>query len=280
MGANAVRQYRVDPAAWECSAPAQETAAFRVDSPSLFQPKEKAQPAFEMKFLLPEELARAVEARLQSFMARDVHGDPSLGGGYRTTSLYCDTPQYDVYFRRGLCRRRKHRLRRYGQAGEIFLERKTKRGQRVRKRRSSIPVTELSLLGHPLSLVSWSGHWFHRQLLNRQLQPVCRITYDRSAYMGMSAEGPIRLTFDRSLRGCLSPTWCLDPVQEGNILLPGEVICEFKFRNTLPSLFKGIIEELQLAPGTVSKYRRFLSSTGMMPVTESLLPGEKLHVPA
>jgi hypothetical protein len=230
-------------------------------SPSLYTPTEKEAPAYELKFLLTEAMAQVVESRARETMSLDPHAGPS--GIYRTTSLYCDTPRFDVFHRIGKGRRRKHRLRRYGAGTQIFLERKTKRGQRVRKRRCAIPETELSLLANPLSLVTWAGHWFHRQLLNRELRPACRISYDRTAFMSPGSDGPVRLTLDRNLRGGLASAWSLEPVEIGDILLPGEVICEFKYRSTLPPLFKQLVEELKLTPGSVSKYRHYLRSTGL-----------------
>ena len=40
----------------------------------------------------------------------------------------------------------------------------------------------------------------------------------------------------------------------------GEVICEFKFRESLPVLFQQIIAEMQLQPASVSKYRRLMQA--------------------
>lgn len=253
------------------SPPAEEVPAPRLVSPALYAPTEKAVPAFEMKFLLAEEVARAVEERVRGVLALDPHAAEN-GGTYQTTSLYCDTPQFDVFHRTGVGRRRKHRLRRYGREPQIFLERKSKKGQRVRKRRTVITEPELPLLTHPLSLVNWQGYWFHRRLLARQLQPVCRVSYERTAYMGPSPDGPIRLTFDRNLRGCLESAWRLEPVTDGPTLYPGEVVCEFKFRNALPPLFKGIITDLRLTPGGASKYRRYLGSLQDFPGRPAVSP--------
>src|SRR5262249_6322007 len=157
---------------------------------------------------------------------------------YRTTSLYCDTAQFEVFHRLGSFKRRKHRLRRYGQAPWVFLERKTKWGDRVRKRRTMIPDSDLALIAHPMSATTWPGHCFHRHLLRRRLLPVCRITYERLALIGQSNDGPLRLTFDRCLRGVLTRAWDLEDPGDGLPLLPGQVICEFKYRAFLPSLFK------------------------------------------
>jgi hypothetical protein len=219
-------------------------------------------PAYELKFLLTEPQAREIEDRVRGRLDPDPRADPALGGAYRTTSLYCDTPQFDVFHRAGACKRRKHRLRRYDSAPWVYLERKTKWGERVRKRRTPVPVADLAGLALPMSAVEWPGHWFHRHLVRRQLRPVCRVAYERVAYMGRSGHGPIRLTFDRRLRGALTPAWEVAPVAGGLPLLTGYVICEFKFQTALPGLFKAVVQAMTLSPSPVSKYRTFLRATG------------------
>jgi hypothetical protein len=229
-------------------------------SPSLVDPGDGAGPAFELKFLLDEGTADEVEGWASSRLRPDPHGDPTLGGAYHTTTLYLDTPNLDVFHRTPSFRRSKHRLRRYGIEPHIYLERKTKTGDRVRKQRSAIPTEELSLLSAPLSVVSWSGHWFHRRLLDRGLLPSALIAYERTAYLGNGAEGAFRLTLDRQLRGSLSSNWTVPPQEGGLPLLTGQVILEMKFRNALPYLLKELVQSLRLTPCPTSKYRSCISS--------------------
>jgi hypothetical protein len=224
------------------------------ESPSLCASAGEA-PAHELKFLLEEARAQEVEAWARRRLALDPHGDPALGGAYRTTSLYCDTPELDVYHRTPSYKRRKYRLRRYGPAPWAFLERKSKWGDRVAKRRTAVAEADLALLGHPMSLVNWPGHWFHLQLWERRLQPACRIAYQRTAYVGSCAEGPLRLTLDRRAYGILTGEWTVAPFEGGRLRLTGCVILEFKFRSALPALFKELIAGLRLSPCAVSKYR-------------------------
>jgi hypothetical protein len=224
-------------------------------SPSLATPGDGAGPAFELKFLLDDARAYEVEAWARQHLAPDPHGDPSLGGAYRTTSLYFDTPELDVYHRSALYKRRKFRVRCYGAAPWAFLERKSKWGDRVAKWRTAIPQEELAGLAHPMSLVTWPGHWFHRRLLTRRLGPACQIVYQRTAYVGSCPEGPLRLTLDRRVHGILTDEWSLAPFEGGLPLLTGQVILELKFRAALPAPFKEVIADLRLSPRSVSKYR-------------------------
>jgi hypothetical protein len=226
-----------------------------ISSPSLSQPASGEGPAYELKFLLDEERARAVEAWARGRLAFDPHGDPALGGAYRTTSLYFDTPQLDVYHRTPQYRRRKYRVRRYDSTPLAFLERKSKWGDRVAKERTPIPEEELPLLAHPMSLVTWPGHWFHNLLSQRRLLPACLIVYERTAYVGSCADGPLRLTLDRRLRGVLTCDWKVPAFEGGLPLLAGQVILEMKFHSALPAPFKEVVAGLKLSPTGVSKYR-------------------------
>jgi hypothetical protein len=232
------------------------------ESPSLSEPQEGAGPAFELKFVLEEGRAAAIEDFIRGRLPLDPHGDPALGGAYRTTTLYLDTPRLDVYHRADGFKRRKYRLRRYGTAARIFLERKTKSNDRVRKQRTDVPPDELPLLANPLSVITWPGHWFHQLLITRGLRPTCLIGYERTAYAAATAEGPLRLTVDRRLRGAPASAWDVPPLDGGLTFLAGQAILEFKFRTALPTLFKELIQEFRLSPGATSKYRQCMQSWG------------------
>lgn len=242
-----------------------ESSGEWIQSPSLEEPVEGAGPAYELKFLVAEELARAAEAWASGRLAPDPHGDPELDGAYRTTTLYLDTPTFDVFQRRPSFRRSKHRLRRYGTEASIYLERKSKNGDRVRKQRSVVPAAELASLANPMSLLTWPGHWFHRRLLERGLRPAALIAYERTAYVGEAAEGPLRLTLDRRLRGALAGEWAVPTAEGGLPLLTGRVILELKFCSALPILFKELVQALRLSPCAVSKYRSYMSVWGTAP---------------
>jgi hypothetical protein len=235
-------------------------------SPSLGSPGDGAGPAFEVKFLLDEVRAREVEVRARRILALDPHGDPVLGGAYRTTSLYCDTPELDVYHRSEAYKGHKFRVRRYGSTPWAFLERKSKEDDRVAKKRTPIAEEDLARLAQPMVFGKWPGRWFHRSLLAHRLLPACRITYQRTAFAGSHARRPLRLTLDRRLHGTLATEWSLVPVEEGAPLLVGQVILELKYRTALPEPFAELMRELDLHPSTVSKYRLCREARGVPPV--------------
>jgi VTC domain len=228
-------------------------------SPGLFQ-SPGSSPAFEVKFLLTETKAVEVEQRLRSRLSPDPHADAA--GGYRVTSVYFDTPAWDVFHRSDKYRRRKYRVRRYGTSPTVFLERKSKKEQRVRKRRTALPLAELTgLSGEGPS--DWPGAWFARQVTARGLRPVCRVSYHRLALVGTCADGPIRVTFDRTAHGGTANGPTPECVADGHSLLHSEVIVEFKFLASMPVLFKDVIDGLRLGPRPVSKYRRCVEAVGL-----------------
>ena len=57
--------------------------------------------ARELKFLATLDMADRVETRARARLARDPYGSGESGDAYRTTSLYFDTPAFDVLHRKG-----------------------------------------------------------------------------------------------------------------------------------------------------------------------------------
>src|SRR5262245_42818799 len=230
-------------------------AASGLVSPSLFGPGAEAESAtaFEVKFLLTDDQVSALCASIAGKLALDPFADPALGNAYLTTSLYTDTPGFDVFYRTEGYNRDKFRVRRYGHTGPVFVERKTKNGEKVRKHRARINPAEVPDLAKPSLNGEWAGEWFHSQLLAKRLKPVCRVAYERVAYIG-TADGTVRLTFDRNIRGMVASEWALAEVGAVAPLLRDQVVCEFKFRVAMPALFRGIVADLALAPAPFSKY--------------------------
>jgi len=222
-----------------------------------------------LKMLVPEELARQVEAWAISHLQRDEHALQSPDGTYETTTLYLDTPALDMFHRQPGHRRRKYRLRRYGLSDVVFLERKARRGDKVRKRRTLVAAASLAEQLAAEQSPTWEGDWFRARVATAGLQPVCRISYRRTAFVAHSTDGPLRVTLDRNLCGIAAADWNLLPVvaQQTEVapnLLGDHVVCEFKFRNAMPQLFKEVIADLRLQTGSVSKYRRMLVALGLV----------------
>lgn len=233
-------------------------------SPTIRRAEGDTAHAYELKFVIDEQTARQVEAWALNHMHRDAFA--AADGAYQTTTLYLDTPALDVLRKTEGYRGEKHRLRRYAQESKIYLERKCRKGDRVEKHRSHGPVDDLHILRCNGAPVDWAGHWFRDRVSAQQLRPTCLITYVRNAFVQASPTGPLRLTFDRQIRGIPSSSWELTPVCDRDpasyCVLPNHVVCEFKFRDTLPALFAQVIAEMKLQPGSMSKYGHVMTAAG------------------
>lgn len=226
-------------------------------SPSLAAVPDGGVPAFETKFSVPAAAAAAVEAWVAERLARDPHSDP-VRNGYRITSVYFDTPAFDVFHRRPGFDVHKYRVRRYGTEPVAQLERKSKKDGRVWKHRAVAPLAALDR-----SADEWGVPWFAQELADLNLRPVCAVTYDRSAFVGAGPTGPVRVTFDRAAVGRTADGVSLAPVADGVSLLADEVVVELKYLASLPPLFKEAIEAHRLTQTGLSKYRRCARATGL-----------------
>ncbi|QDT56052.1 VTC domain protein [Caulifigura coniformis] len=231
-------------------------------SPSPRPADHASPPSYELKYVLNEIDAVAVEQELSAWMTIDPHADPTLDRSYRISTVYADTPRFDVFHRATGHRRTKLRLRRYGDSSTIFLERKTKRGRQVSKERVQVGLKHLHRLASA-DPADWPGEDFRQELARRALLPVCAVSYLRRAYFGVTEEGRMRVTFDRGLQGQRVDDWTFAPALEGPGIAPDIVICEFKFRGAMPNAFKRAIARIQVFPGGFSKYRTCMKALGL-----------------
>jgi hypothetical protein len=222
-------------------------------SPSLHSRETRAQ-ARELKFVVSAEVGAEIREWARTRLRPDPNGAGDAGDEYLTTSLYFDTFGFDVLRRQGSFGRMKYRARRYGDSGEVFLERKLRNARMLSKRRTTVPLAELSRITGAVDDQSWAGAWFQRRLQARSLQPICQISYARTARVAAGAHGTVRLTIDDDIRA-LGVDSCEFRSDRGVRVLDGAQIVELKFLCALPTLFKHLAEEFRLSPLAVSKYR-------------------------
>ena len=218
----------------------------------------------ELKFVVTASIAEQLRDWARRHLDPDTHCDPLIGEGYRVSTLYLDTPRFEVYHREPPVGRRKYRLRRYGSEGTIWLETKRKSQGLVCKRRTAVSDLNLPLPEVPPD-DKWHGEWFRRHVETRQLRPMSVVTYERFARIGSMPEGDVRLTIDRDLRGTSAAGWHVPRDSAGEIaLLPDLFVVELKFRDVLPALFKRLLCELPLRPVSFSKYRTAVDGCGLL----------------
>ena len=218
--------------------------------------------AYELKFLLTLEQAAAAEQWAHEFLRPDSHGDQ---GRYRVASIYCDTALFNVFHRSPGYRRTKIRIRRYGDSAHVFLERKTKKKDRVHKMRVELAPDQLSRLDDFEIPLEGSGLWFHRRIQRRGLRPACQIAYNRRAFFGQFGASPVRLTLDRDLIGGPASTWSVPDLTQGQALFGGGAVLEMKYHNQMPEAFRQILSEYSLTPTRISKYRRCVEVCALAP---------------
>lgn len=235
-------------------------------SPSLW--KDREEPAFELKFQLSLDKAREVAAWAAEHLSIDPHCQPELDYAYHIHGLYFDTPALDVFHRSAGYKRKKYRLRRYGANALVFLEQKRKSAGKVAKRRVQVEEAELARLCDVPTYLDWHAAWFHRRITRRKLVPSCLVSYDRQAYFGHNAEGPLRLTLDRRVRTQNAERWMVEEVESGVPMLTDQILLELKYRRNLPALFKGLMQDLSLTPAPLSKYRLAIHALGRANLAE------------
>lgn len=222
-----------------------------MDSPSA---RETRAFASEVKFLIPTATGLAIREWARKHLERDPHGVGAFGDQYRTSTIYWDTAEYDVFHRRASFGRSKYRVRRYDAADTVFLERKLRRPGMLTKRRTLVEASLLSRLERP-DRTSWIGDWFQRRILLRRLRPVCEIGYFRMARAATASSGPIRLTLDERLHVTRIARPLFQTTETAVAIAEGCMILELKYRGEAPALFKQLVEEFRLEPQATSKYR-------------------------
>ena len=225
---------------------------------------ERREGVHELKFPVPP---AAIEPTLH-WMRTQLHADPHGGGNdgdaYLVQSIYLDTPEFDVYHRRGSFGRAKFRIRRYGDAPFVFLERKLKRGGIVRKRRQAVGPAEVSHLHRRTNGSTWSGDWFRHRLELRRLAPVVEMNYHRIARLGSDSQGPFRVTLDRRLVATPAGAFDVPRRLEGTDLFEGRAMLEIKYDLELPAAAREFLGKTGLAVAGFSKYRTGVRAVGLV----------------
>lgn len=225
------------------------------------QSRETRDLASELKFSVDPDAAGRIREWARPRLGPDPFATGPTGDEYRTSTIYYDTQDLAVYHRRGSYGRSKFRIRRYGEADMLFLERKLRTSGVLSKRRTIASIDQLTRLTGTVADPEWHAYWFHRRILMRRLHPVCQVSYGRMARVAMSDYGPFRLTLDADLvaQPVAGPAFAAGLATP---ILPGRMILEMKFRVEMPAVFRQLAEAFALRPERLSKYRLAVEALG------------------
>ncbi len=96
----------------------------------------RADATSEIKFLVTPAVAPRIREWARTYFEADPHGGGRYADEYDISTLYFDTQHLDVFHQRGSYGRAKYRVRRYGNADVVFLERKLRQPGILIKRRT------------------------------------------------------------------------------------------------------------------------------------------------
>jgi hypothetical protein len=143
------------------------------------------------------------------------------------STLYLDTAARDVFHRRGSYGRSKLRVRRYGEERGFFSSGNSGPGRDSPSVASTFSWTALPLLKALTPATTAPPGSPARQ--PPSLEPVCRVSYLRTARAAVTEDGRMRMTLDYSLSASTADAFSLDG-RGPAVLLPGQMILELKYR--------------------------------------------------
>jgi hypothetical protein len=220
--------------------------------------------AREIKFLISAEKGPEVQAWMRANLAPDEFGSGPDHDQFETSSLYFETAKFDVFHRRGSYGKSKYRVRRYGASPIMFLERKFRTDHVLIKRRTTAALDDFRVIETNEPDPDWYGYWFHRRLIARRLEPLVQVSYVRTARLGSSPHGKVRMTIDFDLRVLPLPDRAFIP-GTGLPLMPAHNVIEVKYSKQLPDVFKDVMARFSLKTQPISKYRAGLALLGLSP---------------
>jgi hypothetical protein len=232
---------------------------------------------WELKYVIPEELALAVREFISSYLELDEYGAKRPDLSYTIHNLYLDSDNLDIYWGtiNGNKNRYKLRLRFYedNPTAPVYFEIKRRMNEAILKQRGGIKrhAVEAVLAGQlpsPAELVSGDGRQlvaiqrFIELMVHDRARPIAHVRYDREAWISPT-DNSVRVTLDRNVY--IAPEFVArfseqmdDPFRAfGNL-----VILELKFTGRFPDWFKEMVRIFNLRQGSASKYADGIARRG------------------
>jgi hypothetical protein len=239
-------------------------------------PRSSGGSRFELKYVIPEDCARACRDFARSYLVPDPHADPAKGYSYPIHSVYLDDPACSLARGTidGLKNRFKLRVRYYDSkpASPVFFEIKRRVNDVILKERAMVCRAEATRLlagewPESADLVNPANqrhlHALHRfcdLALRIRAQGCAIVSYQREAWVSPDNEA-IRVTFDRHLVA----TPFTGELLEGDFergLRPqiGGVVLELKFTDRYPGWMRELVRVFNLRRTSLPKYVECLYS--------------------
>lgn len=205
----------------------------------------------ETKFLIPSHLQATLEGFLEQKCQRDIHW--SCPSGYLVTSTYLDLPPYESINTKleGDSLKEKFRIRTYDDQSFIFLEKKEKRNQFVKKTRIKISDSVKDsqhtnlLLEQSIPYIPYS----FSPLTCPNIQPIVTTRYYRKAFLD-ETHNYLRFTIDT--QNCFK--WFNDEIYTQSLNLTDHIIFEIKHEDELPYWAQQLQTKLFKYKASFSKY--------------------------
>jgi VTC domain len=218
---------------------------------------------FELKYLLPVERVPALVSALSPYVRADPHSEGAGPSGYPIHSVYWDSPQLRCFWEKieGLKVRRKLRLRRYGDADDVFLEIKQRVDRTLQKRRVVWPLARVAEAEEPDALdalLEESDDRVAREILflrrTYDLRPTMGISYRRRAFFARN-ESDLRVTFDTRVQYHAAEPSVAQLGESGRyVVAPALAVLEIKFGHAVPLWLCKLVSHFELRMVRFSKY--------------------------
>jgi hypothetical protein len=244
---------------------------------------------WELKYVVPEELALAVREFVRPYLELDEYGAKRADLSYTIHNLYLDSENLAIYWGtiNGDKNRYKLRLRFYEDnvhaprlryyddrpQTPVFFEIKRRMNEAILKQRSGIKrgSVEAVLAGQlpaPSELVSSDPRQlvaiqrFVELMMHDRAVPVAHVRYDREAWISVM-DNSVRVTMDRNV--LIAPEFVArfsEQMDDPTCVFGKLVILELKFTGRFPDWFKELVRVFGLRQGSASKYADGIARKG------------------
>lgn len=232
---------------------------------------------WELKYVIPEELALAVREFARSYLELDEYGAKRADLSYTIHNLYLDSEDLAIYWGtiNGNKNRYKLRLRFYedNPGAPIYFEIKRRMNEAIIKQRGGVKRHAVGAvlagqLPGPADLVSGDARQlgaiqrFIELMVHDRAVPIAHVCYDREAWISPT-DNSVRVTMDRNV--FIAPEFTTRfsaAMDDPSSVFGRAVVLELKFTGRFPDWFKEMVRIFNLRQGSASKYADGIARKG------------------